>query len=73
MEELIFGEALAVFLADDEPRQHVDVRITQVAATLVDEDLQISEELGDRSVACHGTLGRQYRLQCAEDRERPVA
>ena len=73
MQQLCFGEMLAVLLAQDETRQDVGVRIAQVHAALVDQSLEICQHVGHGGVAADAALGREHRLESAEDGQRPTA
>ena len=73
VQQLGFGQALAVLFTLDESRQDVGIDITQMRATRVDQRFQVREHLGNGAVACFRSGRREHRLERAEDRERPAA
>src|SRR5690349_3785579 len=72
MNELGLGQALAVGVTFEKPRQHVGVGITRMRAARVDQRAQVRGHLDDGAVPGSGTLGCQDGLQRAKDRERPA-
>ena len=73
LQQLGLGQARAVGLALDEPRQHVAARIARLAAPFRHQAAEIVEELGHGRVAAGHGLLRDGRLERAEDRQRPAA
>ena len=73
VQQLGFGQTLAVLFTLDESRQDVGIDITQMRATRVDQRFQVREHLGNGAVACFRSGRREHRLERAEGRERPAA
>ncbi len=73
MQQGVSGELLAVPLADDEARQHIDVGVAKMRAAVIDQHPEIREHLGHRTIALLGAFRRQHRLERAQDVQRPAA
>ena len=73
VQQLALGQPLAVLLALDEPGQHVALGIAWMRPPPRHQRLQVGEEVPHRRLAVRLLLGRQRRLQRAEDRQRPRA
>src|ERR1022692_1486413 len=73
MQQLVFGEGLAVGLAHDEARQNVGVRVAQVRTAIIDQDFQIREHVGDCPITPGRALRREHGLQRAQNLQRPAA
>ena len=71
VQQLALGQPLAVLLALDQPRQHVALGVARMRAPLRDQAAQVGEEPRHRPLAALALLGRQHRLERAQDRQRP--